>query len=107
MNIREFVMRHEVVIRLGFFFGILAIMTLWELMAPRRVLTAPKVIRWINNIGNVFLNSFLLRVIFPSSDRHGDICTKTRMGSFNYFQIPHRIIIVIRDIMDFTIYLHT
>ena len=107
MNIREFVMRHEVVIRLGFFFGILAIMTLWELVAPRRVLTAPKVIRWINNLGVVFLNSFLLRVIFPmAAVGMAVFAQKHGWGLFNYFQIPHRIIIVLSVIiMDFAIYL--
>ena len=96
MNISEFVMSHEVVIRLGFFFGILAIMTQWELVAPRRVLTASKVFRWINNLGIVFLNSFLLRIIFPAAavgmaafaQEHG-------WGLFNYFQTPYRIAVVV------------
>ena len=107
MNISEFVMSHEVVIRLGFFFGILAIMTQWELVAPRRVLTASKVFRWINNLGIVFLNSFLLRIIFPAAavgmaafaQEHG-------WGLFNYFQTPYRIAVVLSVvIMDFAIYL--
>lgn len=107
MNIREFVMNHEVVIRLGFFFGILAVMALWELVTPRRALTASKVFRWINNLGVVFLNSFLLRIIFPTAavgmavfaQKHG-------WGIFNYFQIPQRIVIIVSVvIMDFAIYL--
>ncbi len=100
-------MSHEIVIRLGFFFGVLAIMYLWELMAPRRVLTVSKVHRWINNIGIVFLNSFLLRIIFPAAaagmavfaQRHG-------WGLFNYVQIPYTIVVVVSVvIMDFAIYL--
>ena len=39
MGINEFVMANEKVIRMGFFFGILAVMALWELLAPRRTLT--------------------------------------------------------------------
>lgn len=103
----EFVMSHEVVIRLGFFFGILATMALWELVAPKRILTTSKVFRWINNLGVVFLNSFLLRVIFPTAavgmavfaHEHG-------WGLFNYFQIPYSTVVVVSVvIMDFAIYL--
>lgn len=100
-------MSHEVVIRLGFFFGILATMALWELVAPKRILTTSKVFRWINNLGVVFLNSFLLRVIFPTAavgmavfaHEHG-------WGLFNYFQIPYSTVVVVSVvIMDFAIYL--
>ncbi|MFN3532569.1 MAG: sterol desaturase family protein [Candidatus Brocadia sp.] len=107
MKISEFVMRHEVVIRLGFFFGVLAVMALWELVAPRRVLTASKLFRWINNLGIVFLNSFLLRITFSTAaigmavfaQKHG-------WGIFNYIQIPYTIVVVVSAvIMDFAIYL--
>lgn len=107
MSISEFIMSQEVTIRLGFFFGILTTMALWELVAPRRMLTAPKVLRWINNLGIVFLNSFLLRIIFPTAavgmavfaQKHG-------WGLFNYFQIPYKVTVVLSVVtMDFTIYL--
>jgi hypothetical protein len=55
MDINEFILTYEVAIRLGFFFGIFAIMAVWELMAPRRALTVSKAVRWTNNIGLVFL----------------------------------------------------
>ena len=67
MSISEFVINHEVAIRLGFFSGILGIMSLWELAAPRRVLTVPKMLRWINNIGIVLINSFLLSIFLSTS----------------------------------------
>ncbi len=100
-------MSHEVVIRLGFFFGILGIMALWELVAPRRIPRVSKMIRWINNLGVVFLNSFLLRLAFPAAavgmaafaQEHG-------WGLFNYFLTPYRIAVVLSVvIMDFAIYL--
>lgn len=102
-----FVMSHEVVIRLGFFFGILAIMALWELVAPRRVHAVSKVFRWMNNLGVVFLNSFLLRIIFPTAavgmavfaQKHG-------WGIFNYLRLPYGTVVVLSVIiMDFVIYL--
>ena len=50
-----------------FFFGMLVVMALWELVAPRRALTVSKAVRWANNLGIVFFNSFLLRLLFPAA----------------------------------------
>ena len=61
----ESILSNEAPIRLGFFFGILALMALWELAAPRRRLTVSKSLRWINNLVLVFLNSLVLRLVFP------------------------------------------
>ena len=107
MTISEFVIKQEVCIRLGSFFCILLVMALWELWTPRRRLNVSKVLRWINNLGIVFLNSFLLRIVFPSaavgiatfSYQHG-------WGLFNYFHIPYYITVIASVIiMDFVIYL--
>lgn len=107
MGIIEFIISHEAAIRLGFFSGILGIMSLWELAAPRRVLTVPKLLRWINNIGIVVINSFLLRIIFPSAavgvavfaQKHG-------WGLFNYVQVSYSIAVIISMVaLDFIIYL--
>ncbi len=61
----DFILGNELPIRLGFFFGILAVMALWEVAAPRRRLVASKPVRWVNNLALVFLNSLVLRVLFP------------------------------------------
>lgn len=58
-------MNNEAVIRLGFFFGVLIVMAIWELLSPRRVLTMSKLTRWWSNLGIVFLSTLLLRLIFP------------------------------------------
>lgn len=108
MNMSEFVMNHEVITRLGFFFGILAIMALWELIAPRRVRTVSKVFRWMNNLGVVFLNSFLLRIVFPTAAAGMALfAQKHGWGIFNYFQFPHKTVIMVSSVvtMDFAIYL--
>ena len=67
MNWQQFVLENEVGIRLGFFFGIFGLMVVWELLAPRRALTVSKTLRWVNNLGLVFLNSFVLRLLFPAA----------------------------------------
>jgi sterol desaturase/sphingolipid hydroxylase (fatty acid hydroxylase superfamily) len=58
-------MQNEAVIRLGFFFGVLIIMAVWELLFPRRALTMSKLTRWISNLGIVFMDNALIRYLFP------------------------------------------
>jgi sterol desaturase/sphingolipid hydroxylase (fatty acid hydroxylase superfamily) len=59
--------KYEPAIRLGFFFGILVAMFLWELMSPRRPLTTPKKARWISNLGLVLIDSIVARLVFPTT----------------------------------------
>ena len=58
-------MKNEVVIRLSCFFGIFALIAVWELIMPRRILTTSRGKRWLANLGIVFLNSALVRVAVP------------------------------------------
>ena len=62
----EWFMEQEPVVRLGFLFGVIAIMATWEVLAPRRALTVGKAYRWINNWGVVITGTLLARVIFPA-----------------------------------------
>ncbi len=55
----------EIAVRLGFFGGVLLVMTLWELFAPRRPLTVRKAPRWASNLGLVVLNVVLSRLLVP------------------------------------------
>src|SRR3989304_8562427 len=107
MDIAEFVTNHEIIIRLGFFFGILGVMALWEWAAPRRVLTISKPIRWVNNIGIVVINNLLLRIIFPSAAVGMAIfAQKHGWGLLNYIQVSYAIATIISVVaMDFVIYL--
>jgi sterol desaturase/sphingolipid hydroxylase (fatty acid hydroxylase superfamily) len=107
MEINEFVMANEKVIRMGAFFGILGVMALWEILAPRRALTMSKAIRWINNLGIVFFNSFLVRLIFPAAAvGMASFARSQGWGMFNYFELPFwPIVITSVVIMDFIIYL--
>jgi len=63
----NFITTHEATIRLGIFFGVFALMAIWELLAPRRVLTQPKSARWMNNIALVVVNTVVVRIIFPTA----------------------------------------
>jgi len=61
------IIEYELTIRLTFFMGIFTIMSILEYLIPKRKLILPKINRWTNNIALVFLNSFLLRIIFPTA----------------------------------------
>jgi hypothetical protein len=47
---KEKIMEHEATTRLAFFFGILVLVALGELLSPRRVLTMPRPIRIADEI---------------------------------------------------------
>jgi sterol desaturase/sphingolipid hydroxylase (fatty acid hydroxylase superfamily) len=107
MNLEAFIISHEVPIRLGFFFGIFGMMAVWELVAPRRRLHASKLLRWFNNMGLVFLNSLLLRLVFPAAAVGMALFAREQAwGLFNYLQIPVWLAVAASVVtMDLFIYL--
>lgn len=104
---KEFVMSHEVSIRLGVFFSIFFLVAVWELIAPRRQLTVSKIVRWYSNLGITFLNSFLLRWAFPIlAVGMANIAQERHWGVFNNVEIPFWFAVVFSvAALDFTIYL--
>src|SRR3990167_8783556 len=103
----EFILHNEVAIRLGFFIGVLTVMALWEILAPRRALTTSKSWRWVSNLGIVFLNSILLRLLFPvAAVGLAAYATGHGWGLFNQFQASFWVAVVLSVVaMDFAIYL--
>lgn len=107
MEFEAFIRANEVPIRLGFFFGIFAVMALWELAAPRRRLSQPKGVRWANNIGLVVFNSFLVRLVFPLAAVGMAVFAREQgWGVLNYFAVPHWLAVLAAVIvLDFFIWL--
>jgi sterol desaturase/sphingolipid hydroxylase (fatty acid hydroxylase superfamily) len=107
MGFNEFVLNHELPIRLGFFFGVFAVMALWEVLAPRRRLHRPKTVRWANNLGLVFFNSFVLRLVFPAAAvGMAAFAGEQGWGLFNYFDAPFWLAVVASVmLLDFFIWL--
>ncbi|MCF6339125.1 MAG: sterol desaturase family protein [Gammaproteobacteria bacterium] len=107
MTFHDFILQNETPIRLGFFFGVFAIMGLWEVLAPRRALTVSKAVRWANNLGLVFLNSAILRLIFPmAAVGVAAFAAEQGWGLLNYFQLPFAFSILLAIVaLDFIIYL--
>jgi sterol desaturase/sphingolipid hydroxylase (fatty acid hydroxylase superfamily) len=107
MNFEQFVLANEPAIRLGFFVGIFAIVALWELAAPRRVLTVSKALRWSSNLGLVVLNTVALRLLFPlAAVGVAAFASENGWGLLNHFQVPIVIAVPLAVIvMDFVIWL--
>lgn len=107
MSWNEIIIHYELTIRLVFFFGIFAAMALWEVLAPRRVLSVSKSQRWLSNISIVFLNSLILRLIFPAASVGMALFVQEyHWGIFNYYSVPFVIEVIICVLaMDCAIYL--
>jgi len=103
----NYISTHEATIRLGVFFGIFALMAMWELLAPRRALTQPKSARWLNNIGLVVLNIVVVRLIFPTAAVGvAAYAGERQWGLFNQLDTPGWLAIVASVILlDGVIYL--
>jgi len=54
----------EDLIRVGSYLSVLGVMATWELVAPRRPLTASKLCRWGGNLTIVILNTAIARLFF-------------------------------------------
>ena len=65
MTFNDWALAHEPAVRLGAFFGMFALMALWEALAPRRTRSLPRRVRWLHNLALVVLNSLILRLLFP------------------------------------------
>ena len=107
MSFDEILLANEKEVRMGFFFGMLALIGLWEVIAPKRALTVSKAIRWTNNLGLVFLNSLLLRLLFPAAAVGvAKFASDQGWGLFNYYSdLPFWFAVVAAVIiMDFVIY---
>jgi len=57
----------EPAVRLGCFLGVLALVALWEALAPRRAQAIGRLTRWPNNLGVVVVDTLVLRLLFPTA----------------------------------------
>ena len=103
----EFVMSHEVAIRLGVFLGMFILMAVMEMLAPRRVLSTAKGGRWFGNLGIVLINTLAARALFPVAAVGMALLAEERgWGMLNNVEIPYWLAVVIAVVvLDFIIYL--
>lgn len=107
MNIEQTIIEHESSIRMGVFLGMLVIMGLWEWLAPRRAPRLSKLLRWGNNLALVFINSILLRLLFPAAAVGMALFTTgNHWGLFNTLTLnPLLEVILAVILLDLVIYL--
>ena len=100
-------LQNETVIRLTAFFGVLAVVALAEIILPRRRLTASKLRRWASNLGIVFLNSLIVRLLLPATAAGFAVFAAQRgWGVFNALEAPAWLGIIASVVfLDFAIYL--
>lgn len=107
MTFNEWALAHEYSVRLGAFFGVFALMGLWEAWRPRRARLLPRRVRWLHNLALVLLNSLFLRLLFPLAGVGFAVLAAERgWGLLNAFAVPFWPAFAISVIaLDFLIYL--
>ena len=60
-----FLTDHESSIRLGVFIGVLAVMAILEVIAPRKKRVAARAGRWLTNLGLIVIDTLALRFLMP------------------------------------------
>ena len=97
---------HEQSLRLGVFLGMLAIMALAELLAPKRRQEVPRLLRWSNNLALVVVDTIILRLIFPLTAAAFALLMQSKgYGLFNLIALPQWIEVVAAFlILDLAIY---
>lgn len=106
LEIDSFITQYEVEIRLGCFLGAVTSIAIWEILAPRRELVHSKLIRWANNFGLIFLNSIILRLVFPAvAAGVAVLATENKWGLLNIVEIPYWAAILLSVVaLDLLIY---
>jgi sterol desaturase/sphingolipid hydroxylase (fatty acid hydroxylase superfamily) len=86
MTFNQWALAHEPAVRLGAFFGMFALMAVWEAVAPRRARLLPRRVRWLHNLALVVLNSLILRLLFPlAAVGFAVLCAERGWGLLNVF----------------------
>jgi len=103
----ELLLGNEPVIRLLAFAGIFAVMTAWEIVAPRRDQRIGRGTRWPSNIGVVVLDTVLVRLLFPTTAVGLALVAETQgWGLFYALALPMWVSVPVAVIaLDLAIYL--
>lgn len=107
MDSTQWVLTYETTIRVVFFVGVFALVALWELASPRRVLRLSRSQRWGANLGLVALNTAVLRLLFPAAAVGVAAVAATEgWGVLNHWAVPFWLAVPLAVVaMDFVIWL--
>ena len=94
-------------IRTLFFILVFICIAAWEILAPRRRLLVSKSERWFNNLSIIFLDSLLVKLLFPAAAVGVAIAARNHnWGLFTLFHIPEWLAIILAILLlDLFIYL--
>jgi sterol desaturase/sphingolipid hydroxylase (fatty acid hydroxylase superfamily) len=97
----------EAAVRMTVFIALFAAMAVWEIAAPRRILATGRAGRWFSNLVIVFVNTILVRVIFPVMPVALAVAAGARgWGLLNSFSGPSWLeFIIALVILDLSVYL--
>jgi sterol desaturase/sphingolipid hydroxylase (fatty acid hydroxylase superfamily) len=103
----EYITNHEAFIRLAFFIGILLVIGLFEVLAPRRTLNTSKASRWFGNLGVVVISTVAVRIAFPiTAVQFACLADQKGWGLFNVTPLSYGLVVILSIIfLDFIIYL--
>jgi sterol desaturase/sphingolipid hydroxylase (fatty acid hydroxylase superfamily) len=98
---------NEPLIRLAAFVGVFAAMAAWEVLAPRREQKLARMARWPGNIGIVFLDTILVRLVFPMTAVGLALVAEARAwGLFHALNLPAWVKVLLAvAALDLAIYL--
>jgi sterol desaturase/sphingolipid hydroxylase (fatty acid hydroxylase superfamily) len=105
--VSETLLAHELLIRLGAFTGVLAVMALWEWLSPRRHQKIGRARRWPSNLGIVALDTVVVRIVYPAAAVGTALLAEARgWGLFQALEAPTWFAIAASVILfDLAIYL--
>ncbi len=103
----DWILLRELPLRLGFFFGVLLLVALLEAVFPRRKRRYSRWLRWYANLGIVFLNSGIARLIMPILPMAlAARAMEKGWGLFNWMDLPSPLALILSVLLlDFFIYL--
>lgn len=100
-----FLVLNETTIRFAFFFGVLLIMEVWEILKPKRPLHVLKFYRWINNMAVLVLDILIVRLLLPITAMGvAYYAQESGWGLFQYFPLWLSMILSV-IFLDLAIYL--
>ncbi|MFK7815950.1 MAG: sterol desaturase family protein [Gammaproteobacteria bacterium] len=103
----DLLLNEDASVRLGVFIVVFAVLALWEWLAPRRLNTYPKNVRWLNNVTISLINVIVIRLIIPVTLVFVAVKAELlNIGLLNLFDLPGLVeVFVALLILDFAIYI--
>src|ERR1700757_1549199 len=90
------ILQHQSLVRLSCFAGVLALMAVWEFLAPRRRLTASEPARWLSNLGLVAVDTLFVRLLLPFGAVGIALASEERgWGLFNNIALPGWLVVIL------------